>query len=498
MGIVLRGCIICLLAFWLPAIDVTATAPSGSFQVTTQIREAYNLVFALRLHEAAQVLAAIEQNDPGNLMAYYVADFIDFFNIFLDDNVALYQAAKSQRDLRLRLVTMGDASSPYFLFVQAEIYVHRALLRMKFQENFAAASDISQAFKLLKRNQRRFPGFAPNYKTLGVLKAAVGTIPEQYKWAVELLSSMEGTVSDGIKDLERALLDKDQLTYRETQYLYMLALLHFQNMPDQALAYGRTAGFKPDAHLLDCFVLSHIAIKGGRSEAALQWLGSKPTAGESRVVAFLDLLYGTAKLQRLDKDADLLLSKFLDEYPGNNYRKEALQKLAWHHLVHDNPAAYKSYMDLCRFAGSAEIESDKYALKEAQTGVMPHPELLKARLLFDGGYYFKALEILEAIPVDRLSTACKLEHRYRSGRIFKEIGREYDALFQFKMTISEGTSSTEYYACAAALQAGLLYEKNKDAANATHYYKTCLSLQPEDYRAGLHQKAKAGLSRLKQ
>jgi len=101
------------------------------------------------------------------------------------------------------------------------------------------------------------------------------------------------------------------------------------------------------------------------------------------------------------------------------------------------------------------------------------------------------------VSFDGVSSAGQLEYRYRSGRIYLELGREYDALFAYKMAISSGTNSKEYYACAAALHAGQLYEQNGEFENAALYYQICLGMNPDSYRSGLHQKAKAGISRLK-
>jgi tetratricopeptide (TPR) repeat protein len=474
-----------------------ASKSSGTFSISTDIREAYNLVFQLRLEEASSRLKVIQADEPDNLMAHYVADFIDFFAVFIEDDLAQYQAIKSDRDLRIRLLSMGDVSSPYYLFVQAEVYIHRALLRLKFEENFAAASDLNQAFKLLKRNQRRFPDFTPNYKSLGMLKAAFGTVPDHYRWAIELLSSMEGTVTEGMQDLKVALADKNQIAFRETQYCYMIALLNFENAPQVALEYARNSGVRASNSAIDCFILSHIALKSGSGDLAIEWLEAKPQQLRVHPIPHLDLMLGTAKLHRLDKDAHIPLLRFLDTYQGKNYRKEALQKLAWHELVHGDEAAYHRYMTLCRHAGCELNESDRNAMAEACKVKAPHPGLLKARLLFDGGYYLRALETIEAVQFDQLSTSGEVEYRYRSGRIYKELGREYDALFAFKMAISSGENLPEYFACAAALYAGILYEQKGDRENAEMYYQICLGMNPENYRSGLHQRAKAGISRMK-
>lgn len=493
----LAPCLRVVALLFLPVLMVTTIGASGTFRVSPDFKKAYDLVLNLQLEEASREITLLESRQQDNMLVYYLADYIDFLKISIRDDRELYQETKTDRDMRLRIISLGDVSSPYYLFTQAEIYLHRALLRMRFGEHFYAATDLNQAFKLLKRNQKRFPDFAPNLKTLGILKAAFGTIPDSYKWAVELLSSLEGSVEEGMHDLQRALRDKDQFTYRETQYLYVLALMHFENDPDKAMGYARASAIFPDENVLQCFLLSHVALKSGRNDQAIEWLSATLKHEDPKKLPHLLLMYGTAKLHRLDADADVPLRQFLEIYPGNNYRKEALQKLAWHALLQDDTQGYHSNLSMCKKAGCATLESDQYAQREAERNNAPHPALLKVRLLFDGGYDFKALEALESISFDDLAHAEEVEYRYRSGRVYQRIGREYDALFAYKSAISSGSGSTAYHACAAALQAGLLYEGKEDHPLAEQYFQICLGLHPEEYASGLHAKAKAGLSRIR-
>jgi hypothetical protein len=48
----------------------------------------------------------------------------------------------------------------------------------------------------------------------------------------------------------------------------------------------------------------------------------------------------------------------------------------------------------------------------------------------------------------------------------------------------------------SALQIAFIYEQKKEFANAEIYFEKCLSLSNFDYERGIHQKAKAGISRI--
>ena len=72
-----------------------------------------------------------------------------------------------------------------------------------------------------------------------------------------------------------------------------------------------------------------------------------------------------------------------------------------------------------------------------------------------------------------------------------------EAVNFYQKTINEGQDESYFYACNSALQIGHIYEDWGKVAKAKEYYKLCLSLKPDEYKNGLHQKAKAGLNRLK-
>src|SRR5205814_571915 len=91
---------------------------------------------------------------------------------------------KKNKEVRLVTLTEGDLGSPYYLFVQAEINLQWAAADIKFGEYLNAIFEIRRAFKLLEENQQKFPAFSPNKKSLGVLYALLGSVPDKYKWGL--------------------------------------------------------------------------------------------------------------------------------------------------------------------------------------------------------------------------------------------------------------------------------------------------------------------------
>jgi tetratricopeptide (TPR) repeat protein len=149
--------------------------------------------------------------------------------------------------------------------------------------------------------------------------------------------------------------------------------------------------------------------------------------------------------------------------------------------------------------GTAKVDEDKQAGFEAAENTLPNAVLLRARLLFDGGYYNLSLKELLNNPVKTTVQSRRnlIEYTYRLGRIYHETGSYSKAIENYRQTVIRGRNEPWYFAANAAYQMGLLFENLGEASMADSAYRVCLSINPREYKTSLHQKAKAGLSRLK-
>ncbi len=68
------------------------------------------------------------------------------------------------------------------------------------------------------------------------------------------------------------------------------------------------------------------------------------------------------------------------------------------------------------------------------------------------------------------------------------------ALEAFDETLKRGTKKPYYYACNAALQAGMVHESREEWKEARSYYERCLKEKPDQYQATLHSRARARLT----
>lgn len=488
------------LQFVFIFLFIAHLAIANRFEFTPLATEAYHKVMSLRLEEAKVDIAKIKRDDPENSIVYFIENYIDFFTVFINEDKSEFKRLERNRIYRLRQIRKGDRKSPYYLYCQAEIKLQWALARLKFEQYFNAFNEISSAYQLLKRNEKKFPEFVANKKSLGILHAMIGTIPDKFKWGVKLLGGMTGSIQQGKKEIEETLIyarNHPFLFEEETLVMYAFLMLHLKDDMNEAWGIIQNGKLNPKTNPLVCFAVGNIAMRTGRNDKAIEILENRPQGNQYAKFHFLDYMLGLSKLYRLDRDADFFLKKYLDNFHGQNYIKEAYQKLAWHALVHGNEIEYVRHIKFCKTKGAKIIGGDKSAEKEAKSNVIPNMTLLKARLLFDGGYYNRAFELLNSKTVtDFNKQKDRLEFTYRLGRVAHNTGEHDNAIIYYQTTIDTGKNASYYFACNSALQIGRIYEYRKDIPNAKKFFNLCLSINPSEYKNSLHQKAKAGLNRL--
>ena len=479
----------------------TALNAQSRFDFSPLARAAYDKTLALRFDEANGIIAELRRKEPDNVVVYYIENYADCLKVFISEDQNLFNQLAPKAEKRLAALRGSDKNSPYYLFSQAQVRLLWAMNRAKFGEYLTAFNETSTAFGQLEDNQKKFPSFMPNKMSLGILHAIIGTIPDNYKWGVKLLGGMNGTTAQGQAEIEQVIhyaKSNDFAFEQEALVMYAFLTLHLNNQSDNAWQLINSPKLKPKENLLAAFALSNVAMRTGRNDKAIEILQNRPTSAAYYPFPFLDYQLGLSKMYRGDSDADIFIKKYVNNFHGRNYLKEAYQRLGWFELLKGNWNGYKSNLENCKTVGRSDIGGDKNALKEAKSGVAPNGDLLRGRLLFDGGYFQKAYNYLSQKNEGNFTQqAEKLEFNYRLGRILQMLKKSNDAIAYFDKTIQAGKNTRYYYACNAALQMGTIYEEYGNTAKAREYYNFCLALNPDDYADGLHSKAKAGLGRLK-
>lgn len=490
-----RTFFIILFALLVPFIGYA----KGYFKVTSNIKTAYTKALELKLTEANRYLDIERKLRPSNRLIEHVENYIDCIQVIMEDRIHLFNRLEPNKDIRLSKIKKSDKNSPYYLYLQAEIRIQWAMARVRYGEYLTAFSEIRKAYHLLHENDKKYPNFMANQKSLGIIHTLIGSMSDKYGW-INLLS-LNGSIEQGLRQLKNvadySVSHPDFMYGKESTLVYGMMLLYQGNDGEKAWNIIKKNQFKPSQNIVDCYFKAVVARETNRNDILIETIKNKPVSKQIHAFPVLDYIIGIAKLNRQDKDANLYLNRFIKNYKGRTLVKFTYYQLAMHYYLNNNEVQFLKYYKLVRTKGSNSIDRDKKALRDAVANKRPNKVLLKANYLFEGGYYDKANKWLASYSESDFNNKKeKTYYYYLLGRIHQGKKSDDQAVKYFKKTIDSGYNEPTYYACNAALQVGLIYEKNKMGASAKRYFKLCRKIKPEEYKSSLHSKAKSGLERL--
>ncbi|MBZ0243924.1 MAG: tetratricopeptide repeat protein [Bacteroidales bacterium] len=463
-------------------------------------QQAYTATLSLKFNTADSLLAIEKIQNPANVCVDFVENYRDFLEIFISEDEQLFAQRQSLQKQRLERIGKLESDEPFKNFGLAAINLQWAFSRLKFGEYFKAALEIRRAYFLLEENRQLFPEFAPDLLGSGVLNALIGAVPPKYNWILQLVS-MEGSVQKGREQLYQ-LLHRSQsnpaLRIWQEEALFYLSFieLNMAASPESAIKLLEKFDKLDSKSNLMVYAYTNILMKNGYNDQAAMLLAVRNQDRSVYKFHYLNYLQAETFLRKLSPEAKPFYQHYLNDFKGKNYRADAIRKIAWISLINGDSTAYKAQIKQVFKETPGDVGADKDALREAESGLVYHPVLLKARLLFDGGYYDTATKLLRQVNPENLNFHDQLEYHYRLGRIMDESGYAQKALDYYAQTLDLGAASKYYYAANAALKIGELYEQQGNFKQAKYFYDRCLKLDPESYGNSIHQKARAGLLRL--
>jgi len=469
-----------------------------NYELNARIENSYDLIMDFRFEEARSTLVMEALENPENYLRLLMENYIDALVVFLTEDEQELVRYKQNSTVRMDVLEKGDKSSPWYLLCKAEVSLHSAFARMKFQENFHTAKNLRRAYKLLKSNHEQFPDFYPNLKSLGILEALIGTIPDSYRWALNLLG-LEGNIQDGMLKLNLFL---DQSRVKGDPFYFEAKLLHgfFQLylLKDEKAAGVALDELEQNDSQLARFIASNLSFRLGDADRAIAIIEEEATTAERQSFEYLSYVLGSFYLYKGEPKAEGLIRKYAYEFGGQHYLKEAHQRLAWVYFMKGDTVAYRQEMKNCINKGEQFLGGDGRAFQDAKLGKIPHVALLKAQLRFDGGYCEEAEEILNGIQLSGITNQSHLqEYQYRKGRVEECLGNYQSALTSYQLAQKFGTNGGDYFAPKAALQMGQIFEDLGELSNARMHFEKALEYDNHPFKSSLDQQAKAGLNRIK-
>lgn len=467
--------------------------------------EAMNALSQLRIDDARQILSQAQKKDPENNIPVWLLNYADFIEIIVTEDASLFHRYEKSRVPRIERLSKGDPSSPYHKFCQAEVNLQWAMARVKFKEYVTALREVNRSYTLLTELHQEHPDFKPVLISLGFLHTLIGSVPSKYQWALRILG-FSGDVRGGIAELKEAMLwseADENRSFFNLQGLFFLSFVYLNADSDKNHAVGFMEGYMAKRHLqadglepLEAYALSGIALKTGHNNLAIRMLTARSRGGGRLEIPYLDYMTGLAYLADGDDRAKSFLSDYATGFKGRNFIKAAWQRLGWYYLLKGDPAGYRRSMAKVGVTGFLDVDADKAAQRDFESGIMPGPLLLGARLLSDGGYYDRAQKVLDTFYQNtNISRYDLLEADYRQARIFDEQGQDARAKVAYQKVFENGRDDKRYYAANSALKLAALHERLGSFELAAAWYQRVDELDFDEYRNSITQKARAGYAR---
>jgi tetratricopeptide (TPR) repeat protein len=495
----IRVLFFCILFFGTHSKGFSATV----FNFNDQCLKAQKLIFELKFDEAEKILVSESQLNSENIAVPWLSETIIFLKLFISEDADLYEKSSKEWSNLISKTQKFTFNNAWYRHILSDMFIHRALIRLKFNENFSAGTDVQTAYKYLKDNKKMFPSFLADNKNYGLLCCAFSSVPSKYQWLAKIIG-FQGDMQTGLTEIELYL--KSDQTYKEHACLrleaaFIYGMIQHHLNKNTAKAWLTIEPFTRNykTNLLENYMRATIAGYNGMNDDMVDILKNKPAYSESYPFYYMDFMLGLAKMRRLDADAELYFKIFTVKYKGKNYVKSAYRNLSWLCQLKNDDKGAKTYYSLATKKGIAVIEEDKQAEREAVENLLWPADVLKARLLFDGKYYDLALKTLKSINDKHLNhIRFKLEVIYRKARIYHENGNLDDAIVLYKNAIEQGRKQAYYYAAYSALQLGYIYEKQNKLDLAKTYFNQAKNdfSDNKEYANSIEQKAKAGLKRI--
>ncbi len=472
-------------------------------------KKIFEYTFALDYKKVDLLLEKEAKINPNNVVVDYIRTYSYFLQYATIGSSSSLNEFKKYRSISVDKIMGENNDNPYKYYFLADIYLIESISEA-IQRNYLSAIYLfKKAYNTNIDNIKYFPDFMPNYKSRGAISVTIGSIPKAYNWGLSILG-LYGDINQGFNDITKSLLssqnnENENHLFVENVLIYTFLSDNFSIREDKnkllrEIFNNEEYNEKYSNNLIYLFSKASFYQHHKYNKEVIDALDIVKTKNKdvSNRFCYLNYLYGQSLLYKKDLKAEIYFNKYINTYPGNNYKAASHQKLAWSRLINGDLDSYQSEITIIKELDDGFYDSDKQAEIEANSDIVPNLYLLRSRLLFDGGYYTEAEEVIEKGKElnNYKSERNNIEYFYRLGRIYDENNKPIKAEKNYKLTILMSKDMKYYYAAKSALQLGYYYEKTGRTEDAQQMYELILELDFNEYENGITQKAKAGLTRL--
>ena len=487
------------LVSWTSLFILLSFQSYSNFEYNPNCQQAMLAILDLKTQTAREILQLEKKANPQNGYVIYLEHYCESIELIVTEDEKIYEKLIDSYEARKEEMDKLDDGSPYNSWLQAEMLFHTGLAQIKYGTRISGVRKMLGSYNRIKDHQKEYPQFWQNQKLTGTFNIILDFIPPFMSWATDMFG-YSGDSDLGISQLTQYYGKAKGIPGLAEESLLFTSLGY-------KLTWKESEGFSfladQDKKLLQLTLVKYLFASAAsftfRNDLTLKIIDE--IHQDELQVRFYGLLYitGRSKLNHLEKDALYYLERFINDYPGLDYKKDICNRLSYYYLIQGNVTKFEEYRSRVATIGQDLRDRDREAIVESRSGLIPHTGLLKARLLCDGGYFSQADSVIKSIDHGLLShSAYQLEYYYRKGRICQLTGKTSMAIDEYLKTFNQGKSQPYTYACRSALQLGKIYEEMKNFPQALQWYENCLETYDDDHTAdGVEQMADKGRGRVK-
>ncbi|QCR22138.1 DUF3808 domain-containing protein [Pontibacter sp. SGAir0037] len=483
------------LIIFLTLLPLQSALAASAFN--WRVANAYQETIKLKIDKGRGLIAAELQDSPANATAILIANYQDFLILMVQQHPGSFKKLINAQEKRLAQLSSLKEKSPWVGFSVAEIRLQLAISYLLADSKLAAAWEFRKAFLQYQANAKSYPSFIPNKKSYGVLLALVGSVPDNYKWLLNIIG-MKGSVKAGMQHLQAAASQENPFQEEAVLLKLVLEQLIDQQQEQHVMSTINTLLKQNPDNLLYTFTAIHMLKKIKKSDAALQYYLKRPGGKDYLSFPYLHYMAADVYLAKGQFERSIQENQyFLTNHEGTNHLKAANFKLFQAYWLSNNQQMAGRYYSRISEVGKTLVDEDIYAARFVQEETQLQRELLLARLRSDGGYYREALADLNDFSLTKDTPhPVKLEYLYRKARIYHGLEDMAQAKKFYEFTINASGTSTLYFAPNAALQLGYIYLEENNKAKAKSCFQAAINYKDHAYKNSIDSKAKLALSSL--
>jgi tetratricopeptide (TPR) repeat protein len=466
----------------------------ADYYISRQSDAALYEILNLRTKTAQHIINSEKSEGSKTIYHEYLENWKEVVELMAFEDEKRYESYINAFNARVdRLKEQANMLDTSYNILLGEICAHAGMANVMYGDYFAGFGKIMKANKHAKRNVKKYPEYWLNDKLYGILNVSLDQMPSVLKWIASVFG-LVGDSTEGYARLDRYLNNVQTYPGLKSEImLYYAFALKLSKKEYSAYELFKKELDTDNAPILVRFLQANIMYNTARNEEALDALGAIPRDEPEIPFHHLNYLKGKSKQRRLDDDANAFLLKFLEGSNFRNYKREVSMRLAYYYFLRNDGQKYQHYKELVRQFPKADTDRDREADIENARPYDPHPDLLKARFLTNGGHYERAKRIMEKVICDELTgLPYQVEYYLLLAKINLGI-HEYDkTILNCKKAMTLGRDLDEHYAAEAALVAGYAANRLNDAKSSVRFLKMSLEIDGKHdvYIENIHKRAK--------